>query len=51
MKLRFALIGLLAVSGLVWAEDVDDSYAALKEAVDKKDVEAVAKLAPEKRLN
>jgi hypothetical protein len=47
VKLRIALIGLLAVSGLVWAEDVDDSYAALKEAVEKKDVDAVMKLAPE----
>ena len=47
MKLRFALIGLLAVTGLVWAEEVDDSYAALKEAVEKKDADAVAKLAPE----
>ncbi len=47
MKLRFALIGLLAIGGLMWAEDVDDSYAALKDAVEKKDVDAVAKLAPE----
>ncbi len=46
MKLRFALIGLLAIGGLMWAEDVDDSYAALKDAVEKKDVDAVAKLAP-----
>ena len=47
MKLRFAIISLLAVTGLVWAEDVDDSYAALKDAVEKKDVDAVMKLAPE----
>jgi len=47
VKLKYALIGLLAVTGLVWAEDVDDSYAALKEAVDKKDIDAVMKLAPE----
>jgi hypothetical protein len=47
VKLRFALIGLLAVTGLMWAEEVDDSYAALKDAVEKKDVDAVAKLGPQ----
>ena len=47
MKLRFALIGLLAVTGMLWAQDVDDSYAALKDAVEKKDVDGVIKLAPQ----
>lgn len=47
MRIRFALIGALALGGIMWAEDVDDSYSALKEAVEKKDVDQVLKLAPE----
>lgn len=47
MKIRFALIGLLAVTGLVWAQDADDSYNKLKDAVEKKDADAVLKLAPQ----
>jgi len=47
VKFRFALIGLLAIAGLVWAQDVDESYAALKNAVEKKDADAVLKLAPQ----
>src|SRR5262249_1438601 len=47
MNTRFALIGLLAVAGLVWADEVDESYTALQEAVNKKDVAAVQKLGPE----
>ncbi len=46
MKLRLALVGVLALSGLVWAEDVDDSYAALQKAVNDKDAAEVLKLAP-----
>jgi hypothetical protein len=47
MRLTIALVGLIAFTGLVWAEDVDDSYAALQEAVKNKDVAAIKKLAPE----
>jgi hypothetical protein len=46
VKLKYALLGFVAVAGLMWAEDVDDSYAALQEAVKNKDVEQVKKLAP-----
>jgi hypothetical protein len=47
VKLKYALFGFLAVAGLLWAEDVDDSYAALQAAVKNKDIEQVKKLAPE----
>jgi hypothetical protein len=35
--MRLAVIGLLALSGLVWAADLKDTYGSLKEAFEKKD--------------
>lgn len=44
MKLRIAAIGLIAFSGLAFA-DLNESYNALKEAVEKKDAAQVKTLA------
>jgi len=46
VKLRLALVGILAVTGLMWADEIDDSYSSLKDAVMNKDSAAVMKLAP-----
>ena len=45
--MRFAVIGLLAFSGLVWSADLSDSYKALKEAFEKKDYAQVKALSTE----
>ena len=43
--MKFAAIGLLALSGMVWAApDLNESYTSLKEAVDKRDVAQVKAL-------
>ena len=42
--MRFAVIGLLALSGLVWAADLKDSYDGLKDAFEKKDYAKVKAL-------
>lgn len=44
--MRLFVIGLLALSGMAWADpDLNDSYKGLKEAVEKKDVAKVKSLA------
>ena len=46
MKIRVAAIGLLAVSGLVWAApDLNETFNGLKDAVEKKDAAQVKTLA------
>jgi hypothetical protein len=45
--MRFAVIGLLAFSGLVWSADLNDSYKALKDAFEKKDYAQVKALSAE----
>ena len=45
--MRFAVIGLLMFSGLVWAADLNDSYKALKDAFEKKDYAQVKALSAE----
>ena len=45
--MRFAVIGLLAFSGLVWSADLNDSYKALKDAFEKKDIAQVKVLSAE----
>jgi len=45
--MRFAVIGLLAFSGLVWSADLNDSYKGLKEAFEKKDYAQVKALSAE----
>ena len=47
MKLLIASLTLLSLTGIVWAEEVDDSYEKLKEASQNKDAAAVKKLAVE----
>jgi hypothetical protein len=34
--MRFAVIGLLALGGLVWAADLNETYKNLKEAFEMK---------------
>ncbi len=43
--MRLAVIGLLALSGLVWAADLKESYDGLKDAFEKKDYAKVKALA------
>ncbi|MEO8049656.1 MAG: hypothetical protein ABI833_04500 [Acidobacteriota bacterium] len=45
--MRLAVIGLLALSGLAWAADLNDSYTGLKAAFEKKDYAQVKVLAAE----
>ena len=45
MKIWIATFALLSVSGAVLADDLDDNYAALKDAQAKKDADTVKKLA------
>ena len=45
--MRSALIGLLALSGLVWAADLNETYASLKTAFEKKDYASVKTLSAE----
>ena len=45
--MRFAVIGLLAFSGLVWSADLNDSYKNLKDALEKKDYAQVKALSAE----
>ena len=47
MKLRFAAIAILSVSGLVWADELDDAYTALKEAQGANNADDILKWAPE----
>ena len=48
MKTRIAAIGLIALSGTIWAApDLNDSFNGLKEAVEKKDAAKVKALAPQ----
>jgi len=42
--MRFAVIGLLALGGLVWAADLNDTYKNLKEAFEMKDYVKVKSL-------
>jgi len=42
--MRFAVIGLLALGGLVWAADLNDTYKNLKEAFEMKDYAKVKTL-------
>lgn len=42
--MRFAVIGLLALGGLVWAADLKESYDGLKDAFEKKDYAKVKAL-------
>jgi tetratricopeptide (TPR) repeat protein len=41
------IIAALGLTGLVWADELDDTYQQLKQAQEKKDVDAVKKLAGE----
>ena len=41
------VIAALGLAGLAWADELDDTYQQLKEAQEKKDVDAVKKLAAE----
>ena len=45
--MRLAVIGLLALSGLVWSADLKDSYDGLKAAFEKKDYAQVKALSAE----
>jgi hypothetical protein len=45
--MRFAVIGLMALGGLVWAADLNESYTGLKDAFEKKDYAKVKALAAE----
>jgi hypothetical protein len=45
--MRLAVIGLLALGGLVWAADLKDTYGSLKDAFEKKDYAQVKTLAAE----
>ena len=45
--MRLAVIGLLALGGLVWAADLKDTYGSLKDAFEKKDYAQVKALAAE----
>ncbi len=45
--MRLAVIGLLALSGLVWAADLKDTYGSLKDAFEKKDYAQVKALSAE----
>ena len=47
MKIWIAAFALMSVTGIVLADDLDDNYAALKEAQTKKDADEVKKLAVE----
>src|SRR5579862_8639383 len=40
-------MALLAFAGLVWADDLDDAYAQLKTAQEKKDADGIKKWATE----
>lgn len=51
MKIWITTLVLLAVAGFAVADDLDDNYAALKEAQSKKDADAVKKLAIETNKN
>jgi hypothetical protein len=45
-EMRFAVIGMLALSGMVWAApELNESYTSLKDAVEKKDIPKVKTLA------
>lgn len=46
MKLWVAAIAMVSVAGFVRANDLDDNYGLLKEAQNKKDADAVLRLAP-----
>lgn len=45
--MRLAVIGLLALGGLVWAADLKDTYSSLKDAFEKKDYAQVKALSAE----
>jgi len=47
VKICITLLAMLAVAGLTWADDLDDSYAQLKDAQEKKDADGVKKWAQE----
>src|SRR5258707_862761 len=47
MKIPIASIAFLAVAGLVWADELDDAYQALKDAQAAKNADDVLKWAPE----
>lgn len=47
MKILFATFALVACAGLAIADDLDDNYAALKDAQSKKEADEVKKLAVE----
>ncbi len=47
MKIWIAAIAMVSLAGLIRANELDDNYALLKGATDKKDVEQVKKLAGE----
>jgi hypothetical protein len=51
MRFWIAGFALLALTGMALADDLDDNYAALKEAQTKKDADAVKKLAVETNKN
>lgn len=47
MKICIAAIAMFSLTGLMWANELDDNYGLLKEAQEKKDADQVKKLAPE----
>jgi hypothetical protein len=47
MKLRIATIAILSLTGLVWADDLDDAYTALKDAQTANSADDILKWAPE----
>jgi hypothetical protein len=49
MKLTLAAVALFSMAGMAWAapDELDDSYAKLKAAVDKKDADAIKGVEPE----
>lgn len=47
MKICITLLAVLACAGLIWADTLDDAYAQLKQAQEKKDADGVKKWAQE----
>ena len=45
--MRLAVIGLLALGGLVWSADLKETYGSLKDAFEMKDYAKVKTLAAE----
>lgn len=47
MKICIPLVAVLAFGGMVWADELDDAYAQLKDAQTKKDADGIKKWASE----